>query len=443
MHRDEHSTQPFNRPRRGLLLSSALSALLALSLGALAPAAPAQEQPWIASWGAAPAGVAPDQLENLDGQTMRLIVRTSVPGQEVRIKLSNEFGAEPLRIGAARVALRAGGAAFAPGSERVLTFEGEPAVTVPAGAAVYSDPVALEVKALAQLAVSLHFPAEVKASTVHRNAFQTSYLSFPGNFVGISNFPTARTITSWPFLTEVDVRPAAGRRTVVAFGDSITDGSATTVDANRRWPDLLAQRLHGPAAAKDGPRLGIVNRGIGGNRLLRDAAYAPFGKAGLARFERDVLGTPGVSHVVVLIGINDLGHPGHNAPASEAPTAQELIDGYRQLIARARAKGVKVIGATLTPFEGTTFAGFYSAEKEELRQAVNGWIRSGGEFDGAIDFDQVLRDPARPARLLAAFDSGDHLHPNDAGMRALADAVPLGLFEAKPAAKGKRRRATK
>lgn len=428
----EDSTTAVHRPRRRRFVC----ALLALALGM--PGAPALAQkadaPWAATWGAAPAAAAPDQTENLDGQTVRLIVRASAGGRQVRIRLSNEFGGEPLRIGAARVALRAAGASFLPGSERAVTFDGEPGVTIPAGEPVYSDPVALDVRALAELAVSLYFPGEVKASTVHRNAFQTSYLSFPGNFVGISNFPTARSITAWPFLTEVDVRPAGNRQTLVAFGDSITEGANTTPDANRRWPDLLAQRMHGAAAPAGVARLGVVNRGIGGNRLLRDGASAPFGKAGLARFERDALGTAGVGHVIVFLGINDIGHPGNSSPSSEAPSAQDVIDGYRQLVARARAKGVRVYGGTLTPFEGTTLPGYYSADKEAVRQAVNQWIRAGGEFDGVIDFDQALRDPAHPGRLLAAYDSGDHLHPNDAGMQALANAVPLELFSGKAAA---------
>lgn len=430
-HREERTTAVTSRPRRRLCLS----ALLALALGV--PGAVAAQQAdgaWTGTWGTAPAAAAPDQTENLDGQTVRLIVRVSAGGRQVRIRLSNEFGSEPLRIGAARVALRASGAAFVPRSERVLTFDGEHEVIIPAGEPVYSDPVALDVRALSELAVSLYFPGEVKASTVHRNAFQNSYLSFPGNFVGISNFPTARTITSWPFLTEVDVRPAAARQTLVAFGDSITEGATTTVDANRRWPDLLAQRMHGAAGASTKVRLGVVNRGIGGNRLLRDGTSAPFGKAGLARFERDVLGTAGVGHVIVFLGINDIGHPGNSAPALDAPGAQDVIEGYRQLIARARAKGVRVYGGTLTPFEDATLPGYYSEEKESVRQAVNQWIRTSGEFDGVVDFDRALRDPARPGRLLAAYDSGDHLHPNDAGMQALADAVPLEMFSQKAAA---------
>jgi lysophospholipase L1-like esterase len=297
---------------------------------------------------------------------------------------------------------------------------------------VLSDPVDLAVPAQSDLAVSLHLPGETQATTVHGNAFQTSYVSEPGNFTAAAAFPARGKITSWPFLTEVDVK-AAGAVAIVALGDSITDGSNTTVDTNRRWPDVLARRLQ---ASQDGalapPRFGIVNRGIGGNRLLRDPGeWPPFGRAVLARFDRDVLATAGVRHVVLLIGINDIGHPGTGAmPAAEGPTAQDLIAGYRQVIARARTHGIAIHGATLTPFEGTVFPGYYTVPKEAVRQAVNKWMRESGEFDSVIDFDRALRDPAQPARLLPGYDSGDHLHPNDAGMAALAGAIPLESFDA-------------
>jgi lysophospholipase L1-like esterase len=280
----------------------------------------------------------------------------------------------------------------------------------------------------------------VQATTIHGSAFQTNYVSLPGNFTGAATLPTERTITSWPFLTEVDVE-APGSAAIVALGDSITDGSNTTLDTNRRWPDLLALRLQTTrdlASAPNGvasllapnARLSVINRGIGGNRLLRDPGEQPlFGRAALTRFDRDVLATAGVRTMIVLIGINDIGHPGTGTiPASEAVTAQDLIAGYRQLIARAHAKGIAVYGATLTPFEGTVFPGYYTPEKEQVRQAVNNWIRSGDEFDGVIDFERAVRDPAHPTRMLPAYDSGDHLHPNDLGMQAMANAIPLQLF---------------
>jgi lysophospholipase L1-like esterase len=408
-----------------------------LALAALAGMPPVHAragsgQDWVGTWGTAPADAAPKTLQAFDGQTVRLIVHTSIGGSKVRIRLSNELGSAPLRIGAASVALRAAGADVDAATSRALTFGGRPFVVVPPGAPVLSDPVDLAVPAQADLAVSLHLPGEASATTVHGNAFQTSYVSAPGNFVGAARFPAQRTITSWPFLTGVDVM-APGGGAIVALGDSITDGSNTTVDTNRRWPDVLARRLQ--SARPDG-RMGIVNRGIGGNRLLRDPGeWPPFGRAVLARFDRDVLGTAGVRHVVLLIGINDIGHPGTGAmPAAEGPAAEDLIAGYRQVIARARTHGIAIHGATLTPFEGTTFPGYYTAQKEAVRQAVNKWIRESGEFDSVIDFDRALRDPARPLKLLAKYDSGDHLHPNDAGMAAMAEAAPLELFGAVAAA---------
>ncbi|QBE67446.1 SGNH/GDSL hydrolase family protein [Pseudoduganella lutea] len=388
--------------------------------------APGSNQDWAGTWGTAPADAAPKTLETFTNQTLRLIVHTSIGGSKVRIRLSNELGTAPLRIGAAHVALRAGGAEIVADTGRALTFGGRPAVVIPPGAPVLSDPVDLVVPARADLTVSLHLPGEAQASTVHGNAFQTSYVSGPGNFTATAAFPTQRTITSWPFLTAVDVM-APGAATIVALGDSITDGSNTTVDTNRRWPDVLARRLQ---TGRPDVKVGIVNRGIGGNRLLRDPGeWPPFGRAVLARFDRDVLATTGVRHVVLLIGINDIGHPGTGSmPAAEGPSAEDLIAGYRQVIARARAHGIAIHGATLTPFEGTVFPGYYTAPKEAVRQAVNKWMRESGEFDSVIDFDRALRDPARPTRLQAKYDSGDHLHPNDAGMAAMAEAVPLQLF---------------
>jgi lysophospholipase L1-like esterase len=446
------------RRRRRSVLAASLLACAGLALSAL----PAVAQPgwntrqWVATWGIAPAGPPlSTQVMTFNDQTMRLIVHTSIGGHQVRIRLSNTFGAAPLRIGEAHIALRQRGAAIVAGSDRVLTFSGERSITIPPGAPVLSDPVELDVPALSDLAISLHLPGSVQATTMHGAAFQTNYLSLPGNFTSAQTFPTDRTITFWPFLTEVDVN-APGAAAIVALGDSITDGSNTMVDADHRWPDLLALRLQttgepltvvqsakqpgkqpAKVADKQAPgliawsaRLGIVNRGIAGNRLLRDPGEQPlFGRAALERFDRDVLATAGVRHLVVLIGINDIGHPGTGTiPLPEEPTSDELIAGYRQLIARAHEKGIAIYGATLTPFEGTIFPGYYTPAKEQLRQAVNHWIRSSEEFDGVIDFDRAVRDPARPSRVLPAYDSGDHLHPNDLGMQALANAIPLQLF---------------
>ncbi|MDB5790461.1 MAG: family lipase [Massilia sp.] len=421
------------RSRRAWLAAAALAlSSLTLPFGAVHaqpdPRNPGQQ--WVGTWGTAPAGPPlAAQTQTFNDQTLRLIVHTSIGGSQVRIRVSNEHGATSLRIGAAHVARRGAGAEIAAGTDRVLTFSGSPSITIPAGAPVLSDPVDLDVPALSDLAVSLYLPGQVQATTIHGSAFQTNYLSLPGNFTGAATLPTQRTITSWPFLTEVDVS-APGAGAIVALGNSITDGAVTTLDANRRWTDLLALRLQRTRDRTLNSGLGIVNRGIGGNRLLRDPGEQPlFGISALARFDRDVLATAGVRHLIVLIGINDIGHPGTGTiPATEAATPQDLIAGYRQLIARAHAKGIPVYGGTLTPFEGTIFPGFYTPEKEAVRQAVNNWIRTSDEFDAVIDFDRAVRDPARPTRMLPAYDSGDHLHPNDLGMQALANAIPLELF---------------
>ena len=410
---------------------------------------------WVGTWGTAPAGppLGPE-VQTFSGQTLRLVVHTSIGGKALRIRISNELGTTPLRIGEAHLALRESGSGIVAASDRPLTFSGKRAITIPPGTPALSDPVELDVPALSDLAVSLYLPEPgVRASTVHGSAFQTSYVSLSGNFSGAATFPTARTIGAWPFLTEVDV-DAPGAAAIVALGDSITDGANTTADTNQRWPGLLALRLQtsggqggvaqagthngAPVAGVVGwsTGLGVVNRGISGNRLLRDPGEQPlFGRAALARFDRDVLATAGVRYIVVLIGINDIGHPGSGAiPAREEPTPEELFAGYRQLIARAHARGIAIYGATLTPFEDTAFSGYYSPDKERIRQAVNTWIRSGGEFDGVIDFDRALRDPNHPARVLPAYDSGDHLHPNDLGMQAMANAIPLQMFRGAAAA---------
>lgn len=398
------------------------------------PAPPAQH--WVGTWGTAPAGPPlPESLETFNRQTLRLIVHSSIGGKQVRIRVSNELGTAPLHIGSAHVALRQRGASIAPGSDRTLTFGGTASTVIASGAHALSDPVDLDVPAGADLAVSLYLPERVQAHTTHAGSFQINYVSPQGDFTETATLPVDRTITSWPFLTEVDVDMPSGAA-IVAFGDSITEGAVTTPQANHRWPDLLALRLRQAGAhAKDGApsglsQLGVVNRGIGGNRLLRDPGEQPlFGKAGLARFDRDVLATAGVRYLVVLIGINDIGHPGSGKISlTETVSPQELIAGYRQLIARARAKGIAVYGATLIPFEGAVYPRWYTPEKEVVRAAINNWMRSDGEFDAIIDFDRAVRDPAHPTRMLPEYDCGDHVHPNDKGMQALADAIPLDLF---------------
>ncbi|HEX9171737.1 MAG TPA: SGNH/GDSL hydrolase family protein [Telluria sp.] len=417
----------FNTVLRGLRRTLPLAgAVLAAAIATSAQPALAQTwttDGWGATWGTAPAGPPPStsqQYYSVANQTVRLIVRTSISGTRVRIRLSNELGTTPLRIGSANVGLRSSGAAIVAGSGRALTFGGLRSVTIPAGAPALSDPVSLTVPAMADLAVSLYLPGTVPVSSLHDLALQTSYVSTPGDFTASTTIPVQRYIGWWPLLTEVAV--ASSGPVVVAIGDSITDGSRSTSNTNRRWPDYLARRLQ--AAGGTNARIGVVNRGIAGNRMLVQTPTNLLAGQSLAnRFGRDVLSTPGVKSVIVLIGINDIGYSSSSAPV----TAAALIEGYRQLIMRAHSKGISVLGATLLPFEG---AAYYTAAKNGVRQAVNDWIRGSGELDGVIDFDAVMRDPSRPTRLLPAYDSSDHLHPNDLGYQTMGNAVPLTLVSA-------------
>ncbi|QOY93228.1 SGNH/GDSL hydrolase family protein [Massilia sp. UMI-21] len=416
------STRRLSPPRRHLLLGSAIVAAAIALQPHPAGAQPWTTEHWTGIWGTASAGPPPQaSLQTFSDQTVRLIVHTSIGGNRVRIRVSNEIGSTPLTIGAARIGLRAGGSDVAAGTDRALSFGGRSYVTIAPGAPALSDPVELNVPPLSDLALSLYLPGTVQASTVHQLALQTNYVSLPGNFTAAPTLPVQRTIQVWPFLTEVEVDSAGPA--IVTLGDSITDGTRSTPDSNKRWPDWLARRLQTERDPVLGinARFGIVNRGISGNRLLSNSPNPLAGRSAQERFDRDVLATAGVRYLVVLIGINDIG----NSSATSPVTAEDLIAGYRQLIHRARAKGISVIGATLTPFEG---AAYYSPEKEVVRQALNNWIRNNDEFDGVIDFDRATRDPVHPSRLLPAYDSGDHLHPNDLGYQAMGNAVPLALF---------------
>jgi len=362
-------------------------------------------------------------------QTVREIVHISIGGDTVRVRLSNAFGEQSVEIGAAHLAIRATGSGVTPATDHALTFSGRPRVEIPAGAVVLSDPVQLKVAAAADLAISLYFPKDSIAGGVHYSAQQTSYVAH-GDAAAAASLDSPDTITSWVFLTGVDVLAPTIAGSIIAFGDSITDGARSTVDQNHRWPDTLAARL---LARKSGPQLGVVDMGIGGNRILHEGAASKrpqFGINALARFDRDVLSQPGVRYILILEGINDIGHAGSSAPASEAVTADDIIAGLTQMIESAHEKGIKVIGATLTPFEGDANirSGYWTPEKAKTREAVNAWIRSGKSFDGFVDFDKVVRDPANPNKILPAFDSGDQLHPSDTGYKAMGEAVPLSLF---------------
>ena len=384
---------------------------------------------WVVTWGTSPAPQLADEAQMrtakllFDNQTLRQIVHVSLGGDSVRLRLSNAFGKVPVEIGAVHVALRAQGSAIVAGSDRAVTFSGRPAIRIPANAIVVSDPVKLTVPAGSDLAISVYIPKSTAGAGIHYSAQQTSYIG-SGDLSAAASFQDPATITSWVFLAGVDVLAADSAAAVVTFGDSITDGARSSVDANRRWPDILAQRL----IAKRVP-VGVSNAGIGGNRILHDAsANVRFGVNALARFERDVLAQPGVKYVILLEGINDLGHAGTSAPVSETVSADDLIAGMKQLIERAHAHGLKIFGATILPFEGTTFPGYFTPEKEVKRKAINEWMRTSRAFDGVIDFDKAVRDPKNPDRILPAYDGGDRLHPGDAGYRAMGETVDLTLF---------------
>jgi lysophospholipase L1-like esterase len=387
-----------------------------------------QSERWVGTWGAAPhipspgfEEFIPSQIFELDDVTVRQIARASIGGEQVRIRLSNVFGEDPVTIGGAHIALRDSGESIDPATDRVMTFSGNSSITIPAGALVLSDPVDLDVPALAELAVSLYFPEPTTTSTVHGFALQTNYLSSPGDFTAEATLPVESSPQSWLFLSGIDVAVSEPTGVIVTLGDSITDGSGSTTDTNQRWPDFLAERL-----AADQLPFSVLNEGIGGNQLLTDGVgdFSFAGPSALARFDRDVLAQPGVTHLIVFEGINDIGFP-VMAGAGVPTSADQLIAALRQIAERAHEKGIVAIGATITPFEG---AMYFTPEGEKVRQSVNEWIRSGGAFDAVLDFDEVVRDPANPAAIAPDFDPGDHLHLNDAGYEAVANSIDLSLF---------------
>lgn len=379
---------------------------------------------WVDAWEAPPDTAGPV----LNAQTVRQVVRASVGGSQVRVRLSNLLGNVAITLGPVHVALSAGGADTVPGSDHTLLFGGKPEVTIAKGESVLSDPTTMDVRALQSLAVSIYAPADAPyhASTIHSAGFATAYITESGDAGAATRFPREEVSGNRFFLTDVEVAGASTRYTLVAFGDSITDGVGTKADANQRWPDDLAARLQAD------PRLssiGVADAGISGNRILHDGA----GPSALSRFDRDALDKPGVRWIVLLEGINDIGGSGFAWKAKDKISAQQVIDGMNVLIARAHARHVKIYGATLTPYGGFGWP-YHSAVGEKTREALNAWIRRSGAFDGVVDFDKVIRDPAAPQKMLAAYDSGDHLHPNSAGYRAMANAVDLSLFADKPLA---------
>jgi lysophospholipase L1-like esterase len=419
------------RLRHPLLLAVGVASAAALAAALLFPAAGSAADcgahgtacKWVATWAASPMAAAPARLAapddfssaGFDDQTIRDIVWTSAGGQAARIRLSNQFGTRPVTFSEVDIGVSAGGPFVVPVTSHRVTFAGSTSVTIAPGAAAVSDPVVMTVPAQTNLAVSLYTSGPTGPATYHSDAQQISYVSESGDYAG-SESAAGFTVTSqhWYFLDEVDVRagPATGG-TIVAFGDSITDGYRSSVGADDRWPNDLARRLQASAPGQVHP---VVDEGISGNRILADSVL--FGVSAQARFLRDAADVSGARYVILLEGINDIGFT--------LTPVKRLIGGYEDLIAAAHTAGLKIFGATLTPFQGS---GYYSAAKEAEREAVNRWIRASGAFDGVIDFDRAVRDPADPLRLLPAYDSGDHLHPNDAGYQAMADAINLALFQ--------------
>jgi len=352
-------------------------------------------------------------------QTVRMMVRTSLPGKRVRIRLTNAFGGTPVILGTAHIALRAKDSAIVPGSDRAITFDGKPGAMIGAGWMLASDPVELDIPAVTEVAVSLFFPGETGAPTSHGTALHNTYISKEGDVTAAAEIAEPVITQSYYFLAGVDVVADNDAGTIVTFGDSITDGARSSNESDHAWPALLAARL---AANKATTKVGVANMGIGGNRVLRDGA----GASALARWDRDVLSQPGVKWVTLMEGINDIGREA-SVPA-EAPTPEELIAAYKQLIAMSHARGIKIIGCTLTPYEG---AGYAREKGEATRTAVNTWIKTSGAFDAVIDFEAATRDAASPKKLRPDFDPGDHLHPNDAGYEAMANAIDLKIFTKK------------
>jgi lysophospholipase L1-like esterase len=392
--------------------SLCLTALLSL------PAIAAPDH-WVGTWATAPMA-----LVNTEGKygaadtTYREIVHISIGGDSARIILTNEFGLDPLTVNSATIATRTKGSEIDAANARPLTFGGSTSIVIPPGALAVSDPVALKLAPLSDVAVSFVVPTQpIKQVSQHSFADTISYTA-PGSVAGAKSLESPTEITNWPFLKGIDITANGDSASIVAFGDSITDGAHSTKDANKRWPDILAQRLQ---ADKKTRNLGVLNEGIGGNRVLHDNT----GPSALARFDRDVLAQAGVKYLVILESINDIGHAEDPVKPYDVVSAEDLIQGLSQLAARAHTHGIKVYGATLTPYVGAKYA---SPAGEAMRQAVNKWIRTSSLLDGFIDFDKATQDINNPTVFSLLSDSGDHLHPGDAGYKSMGDAIDLKLF---------------
>jgi lysophospholipase L1-like esterase len=362
-------------------------------------------------------------------KTVRIVTRPTIGGQRLRVRLSNEFGTAPLTVAAAHIALTDQGSGIQPATDQVLTFGGSLGIVIPAGAPAFSDPVEIAVKPFAEVSISLYLTDTVAAVSCHPQSLHDSYFAGPGDMTSMQDLPNPEIRRPVYFVSGIDIWAPSDTGTTVAFGDSITEGAGQKSGQYIDYPDKLAQRL----AAQGETTIAVVNQGIGGNRILHDVV----GPGALSRFDRDVLSLPGTTHMIVLLGINDIGFPRIRMPGakgteaqegpfkSQAVSADDMIVGLKQIIARAHAHGIEVFGATLTPFEGTNS---YDESGEAVRQAVNKWIRTTDAFDAIIDFDKAIRDPEHPARVRQEYDSGDHIHPSAAGYKAMADLIPLNRF---------------
>ncbi len=398
---------------------------VAMLLGFLSAMAAGDDiaQHWVTTWITAPA--ASDHPTTFSNQTIREVVHTTIGGNAVRLRLANTFGTRALQLDAVFIGLQKDGAALVPHSNHAVTFGGSRSIAIPEGAEVLSDLISLSVAPQQNLTISIFSAGETGPATSHWLALQTNYLSDAGNFAGDENATAyTKTTNSWYFLAALEVQSPAAKRAVVALGDSITDGASSRPNMNERWTDILSRRLlanHSETA--------VLNAGIAGNRILTTSPC--FGQNAVARLRRDVLSQLGIEAVILFEGTNDIGQPDNPAAATNPcltrtqVSADEIIVGYKQIIARTHAAGLKIFGATILPYKGYPA---FTAAGEAKREAVNKWIRTSGAFDGVIDFDAALRDPANPLRMLPQFDSGDHLHPSAAGHEAMGNAIDLTFF---------------